>query len=77
MVQIVEALIGFTWSFVVSWLLIALIDCVPGLEVLCTDEEVMMGMDAAQMEETLTEHHWAEEAEYKAIDGAKGVITIQ
>lgn len=36
--QIVEALIGFTWSFVGSYALYALIDCVPGLEVLATDE---------------------------------------
>ncbi|KAK5070990.1 hypothetical protein LTR51_007003 [Lithohypha guttulata] len=75
-IQVLEACIGFTWSFVVSWLLFALIDCVPGLEVLCTNDELLMGMDAAQMEETLTEHHWTDEAEYKAIDAAKGPISI-
>jgi len=37
-IQIVEALIGFTWAFVGSYVIIALIDCVPGLEVLATDE---------------------------------------
>ncbi|PYH49735.1 Rh-like protein/ammonium transporter [Aspergillus saccharolyticus JOP 1030-1] len=37
-VQVVEALIGFVWSFGGSYLLYALIDCVPGLEVLATDE---------------------------------------
>jgi ammonia channel protein AmtB len=37
-IQIVEALVGFTWSFVGSYLIIALIDCVPGLEVLAEDE---------------------------------------
>ena len=37
-VQIVEALIGFTWAFVGSYVIIALIDCVPGLEVLATDK---------------------------------------
>ena len=37
-VQIVEALIGFTWAFSVSYILIALIDCVPGWEVLATDK---------------------------------------
>jgi len=37
-VQIVEALVGFTWSFVGSYIIVALIDCVPGLEVLAEDE---------------------------------------
>lgn len=37
-IQILEALIGFTWSFVGSYLLFALIDCVPGLEVLAENE---------------------------------------
>lgn len=37
-IQIVEALIGFTWSFVGTYVIIALIDCVPGLEVLAPDE---------------------------------------
>lgn len=33
-IQIVEALIGFSWSFVVTYLIVAAIDCVPGFEVL-------------------------------------------
>lgn len=37
-VQLLEALIGFTWSFVGSYILFALVDCVPGFEVLATDE---------------------------------------
>lgn len=37
-VQIVEALIGFLWSFVFSYITYALIDCVPGLEVLAEDK---------------------------------------
>jgi Amt family ammonium transporter len=39
-IQIVEALIGFTLSFVGSYLIAALIDCVPGFEFLATDEYV-------------------------------------
>lgn len=39
-VQLLEALIGFVWSFVGSFVLYALIDCVPGLEVLADDEYV-------------------------------------
>jgi ammonia channel protein AmtB len=37
-IQIVEALVGFSWSFIGSYVIIALIDCVPGLEVLSEDE---------------------------------------
>lgn len=37
-VQVLEAIIGMTWSFVGSYVIFALIDCVPGLEVLATDE---------------------------------------
>lgn len=37
-VQLLEALIGFVWSFVGSFVLYALIDCIPGLEVLADDE---------------------------------------
>lgn len=37
-VQVAEALIGFTWSLGGSYMLYALIDCIPGLEVLATDE---------------------------------------
>ncbi len=37
-IQIAEALIGFTWSFVGSYLIFFLIDCVPGLEVLAEDK---------------------------------------
>jgi len=36
-VQILEALVGFTWSFAGSYAIIALVDCVPGLEVLAED----------------------------------------
>jgi ammonia channel protein AmtB len=37
-IQVVEGLIGASWSFGASYAIIALIDCIPGLEVLCTDE---------------------------------------
>ena len=37
-IQILEALIGFLWSFIGSYILIAIIDCIPGLEVLAKDE---------------------------------------
>ena len=41
-VQIVEVLIGFTWSFSGSYIIIALIDCVPGFEVLAIDKSVSL-----------------------------------
>jgi ammonia channel protein AmtB len=37
-IQLLEALVGFTWSFVGSYVIFACIDCVPGLEVLAKDE---------------------------------------
>lgn len=37
-IQLLEALIGFAWSFGISFLLYFIIDCVPGFEVLATDE---------------------------------------
>lgn len=67
-VQIVEALIGFTWSFCISYILIALIDCVPGFEVLAEDKDVMIGMDAAQMDESLYEAQWKGEEDYLPFD---------
>ncbi|EXJ75110.1 uncharacterized protein A1O5_01806 [Cladophialophora psammophila CBS 110553] len=73
-VQIVEALIGFIWSFVGSFVIIALIDCVPGLEVLAEDKEVNVGMDASQMDESLYEAQWAGEEDYKPL--ANGSITL-
>lgn len=63
-IQIVEALIGFTWAFSASYIIYGLIDCIPGLEVLSTDHEIRMGMDAAQMEESFGDHAWADEVDY-------------
>lgn len=37
-IQIAEAVIGFLWAFIGSFIIIALIDCVPGLEVLAVDK---------------------------------------
>jgi ammonia channel protein AmtB len=37
-IQFVEAIVGFTWSFGVSYAIYALIDCVPGFEVLAEDK---------------------------------------
>ncbi|KAF1809233.1 putative ammonium transporter [Eremomyces bilateralis CBS 781.70] len=74
-IQIVEAVIGFTWSFVGSYLIFALIDCIPGLEVLAEDEDVIMGMDASQMDESLYEAQWETEADYHPF--AKGQLALE
>lgn len=37
-IQLLEGSIGAIWSFGASFVIIALIDCIPGFEVLCTDE---------------------------------------
>ncbi|KAF2502965.1 putative ammonium transporter [Lophium mytilinum] len=73
-IQILEALIGFTWSFVGSYIIIALVDCVPGLEVLAPDEDVVAGMDASQMDESLYEAQWAADADYHPF--AKGNLRL-
>lgn len=39
-IQLLEAIIGLTWSFVGTYAIFALIDCVPEFEVLATDEYV-------------------------------------
>ncbi|KAL1301874.1 hypothetical protein AAFC00_006056 [Neodothiora populina] len=67
-IQVVEALIGFSWSFCVSYLIIAAIDCIPGLEVLAEDNHIMDGMDAAQMDESLYEAQWKGEEDYRPYD---------
>ncbi|KAJ5892066.1 uncharacterized protein N7473_008294 [Penicillium subrubescens] len=63
-IQILEAVVGFVWSFVGSYALFALIDCIPGFEVLATDSEIVLGMDASQMGESLYEAQWADEEDY-------------
>ncbi|KAJ5118453.1 hypothetical protein N7526_010090 [Penicillium atrosanguineum] len=37
-IQIFEAIVGFAWTFGVSYLIFAGLDCIPGLEVLAIDE---------------------------------------
>jgi ammonium transporter len=65
-IQLLEALIGFTWSFVGSYIIFALIDCVPGLEVLAKDEDIVSGMDNTEMEESFDEYG---EGEYHPFNG--------
>jgi ammonia channel protein AmtB len=67
LIQALEGLIGAVWSFTASYTIIALIDCVPGFEVLCTDEQLLSGMDNAQMLESLGGSHADEEADYEPI----------
>ncbi|ORX95501.1 ammonium transporter AmtB-like domain-containing protein [Clohesyomyces aquaticus] len=72
-VQIVEALVGFLWSFVGSYVIYAAIDCVPGLEVLATDEDIIAGLDASQMDdETL----WAPTQKYYPFEDREGNIHL-
>lgn len=51
-IQILEAVIGMTWSFIGSYIIIAFIDCIPGLEVLAKDEDVVSGLDLSEMAES-------------------------
>lgn len=45
--QVADILAVTAYSFVVTYCLVALIDCIPGLEVLATDEVIVQGIDAA------------------------------
>ena len=73
-IQVLEATIGFCWSLVGSFIIIAVIDTVPGLEVLAEDKEVNAGMDASQMDESLYEAQWVGEEDYKPL--ANGTIAL-
>ncbi|KAI0003471.1 ammonium transporter AmtB-like domain-containing protein [Xylariaceae sp. FL0662B] len=73
-VQIVEVLIGFTWSFAGSFAIIAIIDCIPGLEVLAPNEEISAGLDLMQTEEMLCEGPHPGEEDYSPI--LNGAIEI-
>jgi len=68
-IQIVEVVIGFLWSFVGSFAIIALIDCVPGLEVLDIDKHVAAGLDMNQTEESLFDCSYPDEVDYAPVDG--------
>ncbi|KAK3352665.1 ammonium transporter AmtB-like domain-containing protein [Lasiosphaeria hispida] len=63
-VQIVEVIVGFTWSFVGSYVIIALIDCVPGLEVLALDKHIHEGLDLNETEESLSGLEYPDEEDY-------------
>lgn len=52
-IQIVEALIGFTWSFFGSLAIIVLLDCVPGLEFLAEDKYVDSSSSVSDFTNTL------------------------
>ena len=69
-IQVVEALIGLLWSGVGSFIIIALIDCVPGMEVLATDKQIAAGLDTNETEETLHECVHPSEQDYMPIDGS-------
>ena len=68
-IQIVEALIGFFWAFGTSYAIICTLDCIPGLEVLATDEGVSVGMDKDQMNESLWDPQWQGEEGYEPLEG--------
>ncbi|KAJ9148870.1 Ammonium transporter [Pleurostoma richardsiae] len=73
-VQLVEVIIGFSWAFIGSFVLIALIDCVPGLEVLAVDKHVAAGLDMNETEEGLSNILYPDEEDYTPMD--KGPIQL-
>ncbi|CAJ2499756.1 Uu.00g026090.m01.CDS01 [Anthostomella pinea] len=72
--QIVEVLVGFMWSFIGSFMIIAVVDCVPGFEVLAVDDEINSGLDMTQTEETLCEGPHPDEEDY--FPTSKGIIEL-
>ncbi|KAF4120867.1 ammonium transporter, Amt family [Geosmithia morbida] len=69
-IQIVEALVGATWAFTISFIIMAILDSIPGLEVLAVDREIMEGLDLHQTEEHLCSEDYADEANYRPIPSA-------
>ncbi|KAF2833738.1 Rh-like protein/ammonium transporter [Ophiobolus disseminans] len=73
-IQIIEASVGFFWSFIGSYAIYALIDCVPGFEVLAEDKDIIAGLDASQMdEETL----WTETQKYYPYADREGELHLE
>ncbi|KAK3378737.1 ammonium transporter AmtB-like domain-containing protein [Lasiosphaeria ovina] len=73
-VQIVEVIVGFSWAFGGSYIIIALIDCVPGLEVLAIDKHIHEGLDLNETEESLAGLEYPDEVDYTPT--AKGNIAL-
>ncbi|KAB5581137.1 ammonium transporter AmtB-like domain-containing protein [Coniochaeta sp. 2T2.1] len=67
-IQLVEVVIGFLWSFVGSFVIIALIDCVPGFEVLDIDKHIAAGLDMHQTEESLFDCSYPDEVDYVPVE---------
>ncbi|KAK1834271.1 ammonium transporter AmtB-like domain-containing protein [Podospora conica] len=72
--QIVEVLVGFTWSFGGTYIIVALIDCVPGLEVLAIDKHINEGLDLNETEEFLGGMEYPDEVDYTPTP--KGILTL-
>ncbi|CAG9947886.1 unnamed protein product [Clonostachys rosea f. rosea IK726] len=67
-IQILEATLGFAWSFGVSYIIYAVIDCIPGLEVLAKDEDVLNGLDTRQIDESIYSDQWRGEEDYQPFE---------
>ncbi|KAK3987214.1 putative ammonium transporter [Cladorrhinum sp. PSN332] len=73
-VQLVEVIIGFSWSFFGSYAIVALIDCVPGMEVLAIDKHIHEGLDFYETEESLGILEHPEETDYRPTN--KGTVAL-
>ncbi|KAI5480408.1 hypothetical protein MNV49_000983 [Pseudohyphozyma bogoriensis] len=60
-IQLADSVSVTSYAFVVTYLLVALIDCIPGLEVLATDEDIEVGIDMSGNGESFGEEQWREE----------------
>jgi Amt family ammonium transporter len=71
--QIADSVAATGYAFVVTYALVAIIDCVPGLEVLATDDDIIAGIDAADMGESFYDEQWAAEREWHPFLGLPSV----
>ncbi|KAK9898240.1 ammonium transporter [Cystobasidium minutum MCA 4210] len=67
--QLADTVAATAYAFVITYCLVALIDCVPGLEMLATDESIVAGIDAADMDESFYEAQWASDKGWPKSEG--------
>jgi len=71
--QIADSVAVTAYAFAVTYALVALVDCIPGLQVLATDDAIIEGMDAAEMGESFGDEQWLDEKEWHPFLGNKTI----
>jgi Amt family ammonium transporter len=55
-IQALDTVAGMAWSFVVTWILLFIIDHIPGLHIRASPEEEREGLDRAELGVSMYEH---------------------